>query len=308
MRNREPPPPDSPAAPPTPGEPTGNIAPIPPVGHGPALAWHNPRWWKDGFRPAITYVFTVLVLFLTVKEQGIGWMGTFWWWLLLGGISLLSVPYFRGRPLAAGADWFRHGGTWVNTTELVSIRAAAYYGFNSLKLEDADGRRISIQTGTIQQNRRLWELVHDGIAQSARNGRLALDRFTRRTLDLPVLHTDPPKPPARSVIWALLPFFSFGLFTPFAVGRAARRLHSTRLALGSVAYAVPIPAFLVAAVLVPSSGAAIEWATAGLLIGLLITWLPGGVHAYRLCWRIFAAPRAEKAREQILARRTTTEN
>ncbi|GAA0599877.1 hypothetical protein [Actinomadura livida] len=55
----------------------------PPPGHGPALAWQNPRWWKDGFRPAITYVFTALALFLTLVQQGVGWMGVCWWWWLV---------------------------------------------------------------------------------------------------------------------------------------------------------------------------------------------------------------------------------
>lgn len=326
MENRELPPspdpdtglPAPPAAPPHrdlgkpggsdngPGEP--KLAP--PEGHGPVLAWHNPLWWKDGFRPAITYVFTILVVFLTVQDQGIGWMTTYWWWLVLAGISLLSVPYFRGRPFAAGAAWFRYGGKWVNTYELVSVRVVTYYGFYSLKLEDADGRRISIQTGTIQRNRPLWNLVYSGIVHSAHTCLLALDRPTRRTLELPVLHTDregmAAKPRMRSTVWSLLPLFSFGLLTPLVVGHAARRMRCGPLAWGALAYALPVPGFLVAAAFVPSSDAVIEWATAVLVSGLIIAWMPGGLHAYRLRWRLFARPREEAAREQILARRTAS--
>jgi hypothetical protein len=315
MKNRELPPrpdpdtgmPAPPEAPPHRGSKPAENGPgepkvAPPDGHGPALAWHNPLWWKDGFRPAITYVLPVLAVFLIIKDRGFGWTTTYWWWLLLVGVSLLSVPYFRGRPFAAGAAWFRYGSTWVNTYELVSIRVVAYYGFYSLKLEDADGHRISLQTGTIQQNRSLWNLVYNGIVHSAYNGRLALDRITRATLEMPDLADV--KPQLRSRVWSLLPFFSLGVLTPFVIGHGARRLRSRGLALGALAYAVPIPAFLVAAVFVPSSDAAIEWATAGLVSGLIIAWLPGGLHAYRLCWRISARPRAEAAREQMLARRT----
>lgn len=312
-----------------PGEPM--LAP--PKGHGPVLAWHNPTWWKDGFRPALTYIFIILVVFLTLKDRGIGWMTTYRWWLFLVGVSLLSVPYFRGQPFAAGAAWFRNGKKWVNTYELISVRVASYYGFYSLKLEDADGHRISIHTGTIQHNRRLWDLVYNGIVHSTHNGRLALDRLTRVSLELPVLHTDPeerttagsgrqygvggdghPQPPPAaemtanprwgSTVWSLLPLFSLGLLTPLVVGHAAWRLHSRRLAMGAFAYALPIPTFLVAAAFVPTSDSAVEWATAGVLGGLIIAWLPGGLHAYRSRWRIFARPRAEMAREQILARRT----
>jgi hypothetical protein len=101
-----------------------------------------------------------------------------------------------------------------------------------------------------------------------------------------------------------LPLFTFGLLTPFVVGHAARRLRCRSLALGTLAYALPIPIFLVAAAFVPSSDSgAIEWATGLLVIGLIVAWLPGGLHAYRLRWRIFARPRAEMARNQILARR-----
>lgn len=324
MKNRElPPPPDPetgvpepPAAPPFrglgkadgtangPGEPRLS----PPEGHGPVLAWRNPLWWKDGFRPAITYVLIVPVIFLIVREQGIGWMANYLVWLVMGGFVLLSVLYVRGRSLAAGAEWFRLGGTWVNTYELVSIRVVAYYGFYSLKLEDADGHRISIQTGTIQENRLLWNLVYNGIVHSAHNGRLALDRLTRRILELPVLHTDPPgmtaKPPLRSTLWSLLPLFTIGLLTPVVIGHGARRLHRKGLALSAVAYTLPIPVFVVMAVFLPKTDAAVEWAAAELILGLGGAWLLGGYHAQRLCWRIFAAPRAEQARKRILARRT----
>jgi hypothetical protein len=293
-----------------------NREPSPPEGHGPALAWHHPLWWKDGFRPAITYILTILVVFLTVKEQGIGWMTMYGWWLFLAGISLLSVPWFRGRPFAAGAAWFRNGGVWVNTYELVSIRVVAYYGFYSLKLKDADGRRISIGFGTIRQNRPLWNLVYDGIVHSAHTGRLVLDGLTRSMLGLPVLHTDPEgkapegmaaKPPLRSTVWSLLPLLSFGLLTPLVVGHAARRMRCKRLAWGAVAYTLPVPVFLVAAALVPSSDAALDWETAWLVSGIIIAWMPGGLHAYRLRWRLFARPREETAREQILARRAASD-
>jgi hypothetical protein len=272
------------------------------------LAWRNPSWWKDGFRPAFSYVFPVLVVVLILKDRGVGWMTIYWWWLILIGISLLSVPYLRGRPFAAGAAWFRIGRTWVNTYELISVQVAAYYGFYSLKMEDADGHRISIQTGTIQQNHPLWDLVYNGIVHSAHSGRLALDRVTRVMLELPVLHADAPnqadRPRLRSTLWSLLPFFTFGLLAPFVVGHAARRLHCRRLALGAIAYALPIPVFLVAAAVVPTSDSGkVEWVTGLLVIGLIVAWLPGGLHAYRLRWRIFARPRAEMARGRILARR-----
>ena len=287
-----------------PGEP--KLAP--PAGHGPVLAWHNPTWWKDGLRPAFSYGFPVLILFLILKDGGVGWMTIYLWWLILIGISLLSVPYLRGRPFAAGAAWFRFGRRWVHTYELISVRVAAYYGFYSLKMEDADGHRISIQTGTIQQNYALWNLVYNGIVHSAYRGGLALDRVTRAMLELPIPHADATnkadRPRLRTAVWSLLPLFTFGLLTPFVVGHDARRLHCRRLALGALAYALPIPAFLVAAAFVPTSDSgAVEWATGLLVIGLIAAWLPGGLHAYRLRWRIFAGPRAEMARKRILARR-----
>ncbi|XRQ06176.1 hypothetical protein ACN3XK_58095 [Actinomadura welshii] len=253
-----------------------------------------------------------MVVIQTLYDQGIGWMTHYPWWLILGGLALLSVPYMRGRPLAAGAEWFRLGGTWVNTYELISIRLVAYYGFKSLKLEDADGHRISIQTGTIEENRAVWDLVYNGIVHSAHNGRLALDRHTRMMLELPVLHTDPggmrAKPSLRSTAWSLLPLLSLGLLTPVVVGHGARRLHSKSLALGAAAYALPIPAFVAAAALLPDSDAVVEWVTAVVFLGIMVAWLPGGLHAYRLRWRVFAAPRAEKARERILARRSTLDH
>ena len=323
MRNGDlPPPPDAetgvpapPAAPPHRGSGAagrgangpGGPSLAPPPGQGPVLAWRNPTWWKDGIRPAIMYVLAPLVVIETVYDQGTGWMANPLWWLLLCGIALLSVPFLRGRPLAAGATWFGYGRRWVNTYELVSIRVVAYYGFYSLKLEDADGHRISIQTGTIQENQFLWSLVYNGIVHSAHNGRLALDRLTRTMLELPVLHTDPPgtaaKPRLRSTVWALTPLFTFGLLTPFVVGHGARRLHSRRLALGAVAYALPIPVFLTMAVLLPTTDTIVEWATAAVLLGQGVAWLLGGLHAYRLRWRVFAAPRTEAARKQILTRR-----
>jgi hypothetical protein len=127
-------------------------------------------------------------------------------------------------------------------------------------------------------------------------------------LELPVLPVDAAtqadRPRMRSTVWSLLPLFTFGLLTPFAVGHAARRLRCRRLALGALAYALPIPAFLVTAAFVPTSDSGVvEWATGLLVIGLIVAWLLGGLHAYRLRWRVFARPRAEMARKQILARK-----
>ncbi|OLT48255.1 hypothetical protein BJF85_13665 [Saccharomonospora sp. CUA-673] len=78
---------------------------------------------------------------------------------------------------AAGADWFmvrrtRWGRTahrWVDLYELTRIDARFLGGGFHLDLTDKDGG-VSVTFPEVQADRRIWDLIYNGIVHSVANG------------------------------------------------------------------------------------------------------------------------------------------
>lgn len=157
--------------------------PAPPEGEGPVLEWFQDTR-LNAFMPGVVLAL-VVAGFLTLRDWGVGWMGTWWLWLFVVPYPLVFFVIGRRQRMAAGADWFSLGGDWVKTYELISVRVTKAWGSDNLDLVDAASRKVSAKLTTIQQNRELWDLVYNGILHSASTGRASANQQARDRLRLP---------------------------------------------------------------------------------------------------------------------------
>jgi hypothetical protein len=91
-----------------------------------------------------------------------------------------------------------------------------------------------------------------------------------------------------SILWALIPFATFGLLTPITFGYAAYRLRSRGLALTTVAYTIAVVLAFVLSAARPHASAPSDAAGALLTVCLAGTWVGGTLHALSLRTRVFA--------------------
>jgi hypothetical protein len=160
-----------------------SLAPVPPPGQSPTLEWVL-RTGKTFRGTALTCLLLSLVV-LTLKDWGIGWMSVWWLWFLALGLSALAgLVIWSTGAMAAGADWFWYVGSWVQTYELTEIKLNKAWGPDELKLKDADGHEIWIETVKIQKNPDLWDLVYNGILHSVHYGGAIADERARNRLHL----------------------------------------------------------------------------------------------------------------------------
>jgi hypothetical protein len=91
-----------------------------------------------------------------------------------------------------------------------------------------------------------------------------------------------------SILWALIPFATFGLLTPVTFGYAAYRLRSRALVLTAVGYTVAVVASFVLSAARPDSATPSDAAGALLTLCLAGTWIGGTLQAVSLRTRVFA--------------------
>jgi hypothetical protein len=109
-------------------------------------------------------------------------------------------------------------------------------------------------------------------------------------------HSEAPTPaPAQpaghvlfSILWALIPFATFGLLSPFTFGYAAYRLRSRALVLTAVGYTIAVVASFVLSAVRPHSATPSDTAGALLTLCLAGTWIGGTLHAVSIRTRVFA--------------------
>lgn len=139
-----------------------------PESEGPVLEWdHKPKshWLSAGL-----VISALTIGFLCLKNSGFAWMGTWWMWLFVIWPPPVLFLYSRQKGISAGAQWFAAGNRYVHTYDLTTIKVEGSSAGMSwaLKLKDADGHETGIGLQDIQRNRRLWDLVYNGIRHSAR--------------------------------------------------------------------------------------------------------------------------------------------
>lgn len=147
-----------------------DAAPAPPPGQSPTLEW-IPKDWGTLWKTSVT-MFVIVVVATTLKDLGVGWMGTWWLWLMNVILSaLFGLGTWSSEAMEAGADWFKYGRSWVKTYELTEVKLeVSSRGGDSLELKDAAGREVWITLSDIQSNWDLWNLVYDGIVHSVHHG------------------------------------------------------------------------------------------------------------------------------------------
>ncbi|MPY79722.1 MAG: hypothetical protein GEV04_14865 [Actinophytocola sp.] len=163
----------------------------PPPGKGPALEWFadakRTMWGAAGF------LFLLGVIFLSVKDGGIDWMGVWWLWLILVVFTSPLLLVRRGTRMTVGADWLRLAGDqWVDTYRLSTIRVTTGFGTYHLELTDAAGNKADTQVWYLQKNRKLWDLLYNGILHSIVHHGADVNRRAVEHLHLQAVIRKPP--------------------------------------------------------------------------------------------------------------------
>jgi hypothetical protein len=111
----------------------------------------------------------VLTAFLLTLRDGFQFHWVRYWQLWIGLVvvgALVGLTQLRGTECAAGVDWLRGRRQWVRTYELVKVKSYPSFSGGWIRLEDRDGRTLGLDHTTLQQDRRLWNLVYNGILHS----------------------------------------------------------------------------------------------------------------------------------------------
>lgn len=154
--------------------------PAPPPDHGTVLAWHreNRKNKIATFISGVAISALVLALIPVFQGEVFGDSLRYWpVWVVIIAFSLLATGPFSYLTYSAGADWLqvdqarwgRHKRIWIDLYEL--RRVHAHYGGSTFHLELYDndiGLARSFQE--LQQDRRIWDLVYNGILHSVANG------------------------------------------------------------------------------------------------------------------------------------------
>ncbi len=171
----------------------GETAPAPPEGQGPPLAW-----FESSHRGAVigaTGILISMMLGVTLLQGfSIEWMRYWQPWLALLIVTASFYGFRRRTQVSAGSEWLqRQGGRWVRTYELTRVTAHSRISSIHLHLVDQDGRRVRISNRDIQENDRVWDLVHKGIVHSVIAGGAETNGLLHRAFNIPR-----PKPGAGS--------------------------------------------------------------------------------------------------------------
>lgn len=158
--------------------------PSPPDGRGPVL-----EWFRENRRSGVMSFlvgFFFLVAAGTIKEWSFSWMSVWWLWLFPVGLGGILYFAFRRKVIAAGADWYKSGSHWVDIYELKSVKVKVAPGRLDLVLHDRSGRSIVTTCLAIEKNRKLWDLVYNGIVHSVKDHPVETNKASRQYLDLPL--------------------------------------------------------------------------------------------------------------------------
>ncbi|WP_133116457.1 hypothetical protein [Amycolatopsis antarctica] len=156
----------------------------PPPGQGPTLVWY--RSSRRGSFLGALWVVGLVCFGLWVSRGFDFYLFGFWqiWLVILAGATL---GFFIGKAenCAAGAEWVMENKVWVRTYELVKINAYPYSNTLNLHLTDSGDRKLEISLSRLQDDRRIWDYVYNGLLHSVVNNRADTNALARRTLGLP---------------------------------------------------------------------------------------------------------------------------
>lgn len=116
----------------------------------------------------------------------VAWLGYWQVWVAFAVVGLLiGLSQRRAAVCSAGVAWVRGRQSWVSTYELVSVKWYPSLSGGWVGLVDRDGRRLTVDLSTLRQDRRLWDLVYNGILHSAVAGGADTNGAAHLNLRLP---------------------------------------------------------------------------------------------------------------------------
>ena len=158
--------------------------PKPPDGRGPTLEWYQPR------RMSVLISAIVVALFIVALAALKNWTlnGLLAWYVWPWPVAFVVFMYFkfRRRAIAAGADWYFDGKDRVDTYDLKQVKVKTGPGRLDLVMRDRSGRLVVTPCSLIETNRRLWDLVYNGIVNSAKSDHVETNQAARQYLHLPL--------------------------------------------------------------------------------------------------------------------------
>jgi hypothetical protein len=173
-----------------PGQERAPMAGTPPRGAKAPDEMGRPLVWrvygaKEGLRGLLfTLIIAAILIALPSLMRGQGFEAwTYWqmWVIAFVGAWLMADPMER-RTVSAGADWIQWNRRpkWYQsrrdrTNYLKFYRLAEIEGYAAgavlyLRMRDEDGRGIDRIRAELQSDRRIWDLVYNGILHSVANG------------------------------------------------------------------------------------------------------------------------------------------
>jgi hypothetical protein len=168
------------------------LAPSPPPGQGPVLAWR-----KDSRRGSVKGAIfcTLLVAVLLCFTRGTAWLTDSRGapiWALFAAFAVWIYVTSRRESFSAGAEWVAKRGHWVRLYELTTIRCHGYPWGAGMYLKDSAGRSVRLRFVDLSGDRLMWDLTYNGVLHSVIAGGAKTNGTLRRTLALP----EPEPPPA----------------------------------------------------------------------------------------------------------------
>jgi hypothetical protein len=162
----------------------------PPPDNGPALEWFADA--KSTMWGSAVFALVILLAFLTLRWGGLGWMQVWWLWLIVLAGASLFLFMRKSLRMTAGADWLLMHGVCLNTYRLRKIRVTTGVGTYHLVLIDTEGETIDTQVHYLQKNRKLWDLVYNGILHSIVYNGADVNRRAVEHLQLQAVIRKPP--------------------------------------------------------------------------------------------------------------------
>lgn len=158
-------------------------APAPPEGHGPLLAWYRASW-KEALKTA-AWVVPFFPVALSLYRFSLDWIGFWQAWIFLPLIMLGVYSTQRTVVVAAGAEWLKHGKSWVRLYELTDIEVKHRGNDMHLDLTDDAGRTIMSKLIDLQKDQHLWDLIYNGILHSVIAGGATTTGMVHSALEVP---------------------------------------------------------------------------------------------------------------------------
>jgi hypothetical protein len=123
-----------------------------------------------------------------LSSDDLGWLASVWGLVVGVGLPLLMglILYLSGRAewVAAGANWVASNTGWVDVYKLTEIKTRVDVGVLKLCLTDSAGRKMDQTLSFLQANRKLWDLVYNGMLHSIRDRDVETDHNARLILQL----------------------------------------------------------------------------------------------------------------------------